>query len=225
MRTKQHKIFLLDDDEKTTLMIKKVLEAAGYLCKIFDDAEKIRATFKTELPDLLIVDPVFANNSGLDFLKARHQITLLSKIPVLALSRKLSRDNVNQLMSMGVDEYQVKPINSRLLLGLVRKHIELDTVRKFHFEDVEDALATAAMEFTKVSETNIVAEMPVKLTDDEDGQYRVVCRELEDQGVIPDSLSLTQNTTFVSSDGMFRANFRWRGLTESMLQKIRAGKF
>ncbi len=206
-------------------MIKKVLEAAGYLFKSFDSTETISSTLKKELPDLLIVDPVFANNSGLEFLKTRQEVTLLSKIPVLALSKKLSRDNVNQLMSMGVEEYQIKPINSRLLLGLVRKHIELDTVRKFHFDDVEDAVAISQMNFTKVSETNIVAEMPVKLTDDEDGQYRVVCRELEDQGVIPDSLSLTQNTTFVSGDGMFRANFRWRGLTESMLQKIRAGKF
>ncbi|MBH47555.1 MAG: hypothetical protein CME71_05245 [Halobacteriovorax sp.] len=225
MRTKQYKIFFLDDDEKMTSMIKKVLEAAGYLFKSFDSTETISSTLKKELPDLLIVDPVFANNSGLEFLKTRQEVTLLSKIPVLALSKKLSRDNVNQLMSMGVEEYQIKPINSRLLLGLVRKHIELDTVRKFHFDDVEDAVAISQMNFTKVSETNIVAEMPVKLTDDEDGQYRVVCRELEDQGVIPDSLSLTQNTTFVSGDGMFRANFRWRGLTESMLQKIRAGKF
>ena len=159
------------------------------------------------------------------FLKVRHQITLLSKIPVLALSKKLSRDNVNLLMSIGVDEYQIKPINSRLLLAIIRKHIELDTIRKFHFEDVEDAVGTVDMRFTKVSETNIVSETPVKLTDDEHGQYRVVCRALEDQGVVPDSLSLTQNTTFVSGDGMFRANFRWRGLTESLLQKIRAGKF
>ena len=65
MRTKQHKIFLLDDDEKLTSILKKILEAAGYNFKSFDSIDVIKATLKNELPDLLIVEPMMDGNSGL----------------------------------------------------------------------------------------------------------------------------------------------------------------
>lgn len=225
MRTKKVKIFILDNEEKIIVTVTKVLEAAGYNLKTFDDVTTMGMALEKELPDLFIIDPQMNSNQGLEFLKFRQGDKLIKKIPLIALTSHLGRNDITHLLLLGVHDYQIKPLNSRLLLSLIKKNINKETIKRYLFDDPEDAVGQVALSFTKVSETTIVAELPVKLTDDEDGQYRVISRELEDMGVVDGSLSLSQNTTFVSQEGLFRAYFRWRGLTEGILQKIRAGKF
>lgn len=225
MNQKIKKIFVLDDDDKTNVALAKILQGAGYIVKIFNQIGQIQSALKTEVPDAFIVDPHSQEAGSSDFLVFRQNDPIFKKIPLIGFTEKISREEIVKMLSLGVHDYLIKPLNAKLILSILKKYLASDEHKQYQFEDEEDAIGSVDLQFTRVSETNIVAESPVKLTDDEDGLYRIVSRDLEDRGVVNASLSLTKNTTFVSQEGLFRAYFRWRGLSESILQLIRSGRF
>tara|TARA_R110002049_G_scaffold237190_4_gene410278 strand:+ start:478 stop:1155 length:678 start_codon:yes stop_codon:yes gene_type:complete len=225
MNHKVKKIFVLDDDDKSNLAIAKVLQGAGYTVKIFNQIDQIKKALEAEVPDAFIVDPHAETTHSSDFLIFRQNDPVFKKVPLIGFTEKISREEIVKMLSLGVHDYLIKPLNARLILSIIKKYLASDEHKHFLFTNEEDAIATIPLVFTRVSETNLVAESAVKLTDDEDGQYRIVSRELEDRGVGSSSFSLSKNTTFVSQEGLFRAYFRWRGLGESVLQLIRSGRF
>ncbi len=225
MNQKIKKIFVLDDDDKTNVALAKILQGAGYIVKIFNQMSQIHAALKTEVPDAFIVDPHSQDAGSSEFLLFRQNDPIFKKIPLIGFTEKISREEIVKMLSLGVHDYLIKPLNAKLILSILKKYLASDEHKQYLFKDEEDAIGSVDLQFTRVSETNIVAESPVKLTDDEDGLYRIVSRDLEDRGVTNAALSLTKNTTFVSQEGLFRAYFRWRGLSESILQLIRSGRF
>jgi len=225
MKHKTNKIFVLDDDDKTNLLLTKVLQAAGYTVKTFNQTSLIETVLKTEVPDAFIVDPHSVGAKSLEFLVFRQNDPIFKKIPLIGFTEKISREEIVKMLSLGVHDYLIKPLNAKLILSILKKYLASEEHKHYKFENEEDAIGSIDLFFTRVSETNIVGESPVKLTDDEDGLYRIVSRELEDRDVSSASLSLSKNTTFVSQEGLFRAYFRWRGLSEAILQLIRSGRF
>lgn len=225
MIQKIKKVFVLDDDDKTNLVLAKVLQGSGYTVKIFNQISEIQSALKTEVPDAFIVDPHSHSAGSPEFLIFRQNDQVFKKIPLIGFTEKISREEIVKMLSLGVHDYLIKPLNAKLILSILKKYLASDEHKHFKFEGEEDAIGSIELHFTRVSETNIVGESPVKLTDDEDGLYRIVSRELEDRDVSSTSLSLSKNTTFVSQEGLFRAYFRWRGLSEAVLQLIRSGRF
>lgn len=225
MVQKTKKVFVLDEDEKSNRILEKVLQGAGYSVKCFTDIHELKSVLKVEVPDAFIVDPHSQQSKSAEFLIFRQNDPVFKKIPLIGFTKIISREEIVKMLSLGVHEYLIKPLNAKLILSILKKDLSSHEHKYYKFEDEEDAIGSIDIQFTRVSETNIVGESPVKLTDDEDGQYRIVSRDLEDRGVANASISLSKNTTFVSQEGLFRAYFRWRGLNESILQLIRSGRF
>ncbi len=225
MKHKTQKIFVLDDDDKSNVALAKILQGAGYTVKIFNQISQIKSNLDSEIPDAFIVDPHALSAQCSEFLIFRQNDPVFKKIPLVGFTEKISREEIVKMLSLGVHDYLIKPVNARLILSILKKYLSSDEHKHFIFEAEEDAIGIIPLVFTRVSETNLVAESPVKLTDDRDGQYRIISRELEDRGVASSSFTLSKNTTFVSQEGLFRAYFRWRGLGESVLQLIRSGRF
>lgn len=224
MKEKIFKIFLLDNDQVTSPKVVEILEHAGYRAKWFVQRSDLENHFEKELPDLFIVDPFFSHDEGVKFLYRRKKDDLLGKIPVVAINNRSDGYTIAQLQAIGVKDYLPKPINAKLILNLCRRILNKDSIRSLEFTDTIEMKGYAPINFIKISETTIQAESPVKLTDEVDGHYKVISDELEKKGIVDEGLYLSRNTTFVSSDGLFRAFFRMRGLREETLQIIRAGK-
>lgn len=224
MKQKVFKIFLLDNDQGNSPAMVSILERAGYRVKWFVLLSEMEKKFATELPDLFIINPFFDHDEGVKFLYRRKKDEVLARIPVVALGQFQDGYTIAQLQAIGVKDYLAKPTNAKLLLNLCKRILNRDSIKTYYFNDTENVVAQAPLTFIKISETTIQAECPLKLTDEVDGHYRVISKQLESRGIVDEGLFLSRNTTFVSNDGQFRAFFRMRGLREETLQLIRSGR-
>jgi CheY-like chemotaxis protein len=95
-------ILIVDDDLDIVDSVKIILEANGHEVSVKTDTDDLVSTVAQVLPDLIIMDIIFPENSQAGFAAARslHKVDRIREIPILFLSA------VNQLskMSFGFSE-------------------------------------------------------------------------------------------------------------------------
>lgn len=62
-------------------------------------------------PDLMIVDVMMPNMSGIDMVKAMRLLPTLSKIPVIFLTAKVQKEEIDECHQAGVDYIIPKPFD------------------------------------------------------------------------------------------------------------------
>jgi DNA-binding response OmpR family regulator len=67
-------------------------------------------------PDLLIVDLLLPDISGLEVCQQIRQHRRWAKLPILVLSARSDRNTINQVFAAGADDYISKPIDAEELL-------------------------------------------------------------------------------------------------------------
>jgi len=113
----QKKILIVDDEPKLVDMITVYLVKEGYnvvtaLCGV-DALER----FQIDSPDLIVLDWMMPDVSGLDILK---EIRKTSLVPVIMLTAKA--DEVDKLvgLELGADDYITKPFSLRELSARIK---------------------------------------------------------------------------------------------------------
>ncbi len=111
------KILVVDDEKKIVEIIKAYLEKEGYqVITAFDGKTAIEAAFKQH-PDLVILDLMLPEISGLDVCRSIRKVT---DMPVIMLT---ARDEVTDKivgLEMGADDYVTKPFDPKELISRVR---------------------------------------------------------------------------------------------------------
>jgi CheY-like chemotaxis protein len=122
MTKKKHShLLIVEDDATSRLIMRKVLEGAGFSVSETDDIEKAADMAVTEAPSLILLDLVMPRLTGFDYLQIRKSDKVLAKIPVLVTSNLNDRDSVFKAITLGADDYFTKPVNDRVLLQKVLK--------------------------------------------------------------------------------------------------------
>jgi two-component system, OmpR family, manganese sensing response regulator len=112
------KILLVDDEMEMAAPLRQVLQRQGYAVDVAYDGRSGNQLATTERYDLLILDWMMPQQSGLDIcrqLRARGDST-----PVLFLTAKDTLDDRVEGLDAGADDYLVKPFELRELLARVR---------------------------------------------------------------------------------------------------------
>lgn len=105
----RYKIYLLDDCESTTFLIKKWLEDE-FEVEYFHTPNEFINRFSKEKPDLGILDVQLNDNrDGLDVLK-EIQISGKSKIPFIFISQEIQNFRINNAYRLGAVDYIKKPL-------------------------------------------------------------------------------------------------------------------
>ncbi len=82
----QRKVLIVDDEPDIRDILKLLLSSNGYEVKAVSNGEKAITLLKEESFDLVILDIMMPNQSGIDVLK---KIREFSKIPALFLTAKI----------------------------------------------------------------------------------------------------------------------------------------
>lgn len=101
------KIFFLEDDPQVSFIIQKTIENAGFQAFGFDLSEKLIKTIETEIPDLMLLDIMMPDISGLDVLK--HVRKFYKHIPIIMISALGSEMDKVKGLDLGADDYITKP--------------------------------------------------------------------------------------------------------------------
>ncbi len=117
------KVMVIDDEPFILMMIEDKLSRAGLevitLRESTDAVKKIREV----KPDLIILDWMMPEISGLEICKNIKSDPELADIPVFMLTAKGQEDDEKLGLSCGVDRYITKPFSPRVLLEVVLESI------------------------------------------------------------------------------------------------------
>ena len=114
-------ILLVEDDEALQTLIEKLLKNNGYLISSAINIEEARKLIGFFQFDLIILDVMLPDSSGLDF----YENTIKNRVnsPVIFLSALSDVDNRVTGLELGADDYIGKPFDTRELLLKIKKNI------------------------------------------------------------------------------------------------------
>lgn len=102
------KILIIDDEPAILEMVEGKFRKEGYSTFTAESAEEGMRLFRRVKPDLIVLDVMLPQRSGLDFCKA---IRRDSTVPILILSARADESDRIQGLELGADDYMVKPFN------------------------------------------------------------------------------------------------------------------
>lgn len=119
-------IYFVEDDHAIGYVIEKTIEHAGLEGRGFRNGETFMNAYQREKPDLILLDLMLPDISGIDLLKWIRENN--QEIPVMVVSALQSEMDKVIALDHGADDYMTKPfgvleLTSRIQSKL-RKHIE-----------------------------------------------------------------------------------------------------
>jgi DNA-binding response OmpR family regulator len=120
-----YKILSVDDSRTIRMIVKKAFQQ--YSCDIVEaenGAEGLELAAK-EKPDLIVLDITMPVMTGIEMLAKLKEDDALKSIPVIMLTAEGGKDNVMNIVKMGVKDYIVKPFKGEQLIERARNIIDL----------------------------------------------------------------------------------------------------
>ena len=100
------RIYVADDEKNICFLIQNFLEKEGFEVRCFEDGESILAACEEQMPDLCILDVMMP---GMDGLTVCTRIRQKSHVPIIIVSAKDSPLDRITGITLGSDDYLVKP--------------------------------------------------------------------------------------------------------------------
>ena len=111
------RILVVDDDADIRLLLRELLERAGYAVDEAEDGRAALRTLFTTPPALVILDVTMPELDGYQTLE---RIRDLSEVPVLMLTARAQELEKVRGLSAGADDYVAKPFGRQELLARVQ---------------------------------------------------------------------------------------------------------
>jgi len=115
------KILAVDDEKHIARLIEINLQKAGYEVVTASNGKEAMDAVAADKPDLIVLDWMMPQMSGLEVLKALKVDPQTETIPVIMLTAKAADADVFKGWSSGVDCYLTKPFNPMELLTFVER--------------------------------------------------------------------------------------------------------
>ena len=113
---KIHRILVVDDEPDVTELLKYKLEQAGYRCEVLNDPLQFVGRARDFLPDLMILDIMMPELSGLQLCQLVRADPATKHVPVIFLTARGEAEDRVKGLEVGADDYIAKPFNSKELI-------------------------------------------------------------------------------------------------------------
>lgn len=163
------KILIVDDQKSVLLTLEALLKSDGHAVTPCVNAVEATRALAAEVFDLVITDAIMPGGSdGYTLVRAIRRHPVLAKMPVILLTGKREKSDVEKGIESGADDYIVKPIDPELLLAKIRKLIVSDSSEPVQFASAPVNFKgdwELKTEITTISELglSIVSNIPLPL--------------------------------------------------------------
>lgn len=131
------RILIIEDEKPIREMIRFALERAGFLVDEAENAAAATTLISQQHPDLMLVDWMLPEISGVSLIRSLRRSEINRDIPVIMLTaRGEERDKVTGLEA-GADDYMSKPVAIKELLARIRALLRRS--RNFSGEEMLEA--------------------------------------------------------------------------------------
>ncbi|NQX45996.1 diguanylate cyclase [Paenibacillus tritici] len=121
----QYEILIIDDDVELVAFLRESLERKSYYVSIALSAGRGLKLFYETKPDLILLDILLPDRSGIDVLNQIIGKAKKERIPIIIISGEHSKDVQKYAYSLGVMDYVQKPVDIDLFLVLIKNRFEL----------------------------------------------------------------------------------------------------
>lgn len=116
-----HKVFVLEDDNDISRLVRHHLEMAGYRVRTFSNTGHVLAEAQRERPSLFLLDIMVPGGDGLELCRQIRQAgTPVAGIPIIFLTAKTEETDRIVGLEIGADDYITKPFSPRELVARVK---------------------------------------------------------------------------------------------------------
>lgn len=134
MLKKRKKILLVDDNPVAQKMTAKIFSNDGYQVLLAYDEEECFKMAKIEKPDAILMDVIFPEGDGREFVKKLKQDPETKDIPIVFATNTLDVKNDNGDLTITIGEVScrafAKPLHYPKLLSTIRKEINRSKNKK-----------------------------------------------------------------------------------------------
>jgi two-component system response regulator RegX3 len=110
-------VLIVEDEPSYLEALRVTLEPEGFSVETAATGRSGLEAFEKNQPDIILLDLMLPDISGLDVLRAVRQT---SDLPVIVVSAKSSETDIVTALELGADDYLTKPYSSRELIARIR---------------------------------------------------------------------------------------------------------
>ena len=112
-------ILIVDDESAIREMVRMALEMDGFSCLEAENIKEAHTLIVDHSPELVLLDWMLPESSGIELLHRLREDELTRKIPVIMLTAKVSEHNVVKGLEVGADDYITKPFSPKELIARI----------------------------------------------------------------------------------------------------------
>lgn len=110
MKNTKKEILIVDDSATNVFLIESVLTEYGFKTISASNAKEAYKAIDKKKPDLILLDILMPQISGVEFIKTIKQNPKFLAIPIIAVSAITDEDSITEIISLGADIFINKPI-------------------------------------------------------------------------------------------------------------------
>lgn len=114
------KILIVEDEAAIRQMVCLALNQAGYECLEAADARQAQDTIVRQVPDLILLDWMLPQESGVDYARRLRREKLTQDIPIIMLTARAEEEDKVKGLDSGADDYITKPFSTRELQARIK---------------------------------------------------------------------------------------------------------
>ncbi len=113
-------ILIVEDELAIQELISLNLKRAGHMVICADSVEQGKKMINNVLPDLVLLDWMLPDMSGIDFARRLRQEDRTKAIPIIMLTARVQESDKIAGLEAGADDYITKPFSPRELLARIK---------------------------------------------------------------------------------------------------------
>lgn len=152
------RILVVEDEEAIREMVAFGLGRAGYEVDEAEDCQAARTAVADHMPDLILLDWMLPDVSGLEFARSLRRDDMTRDIPVIMLTARTQEDDKVRGLEGGVDDYITKPFSARELVARIKA-----VMRRSAPEGDSDEVAANGLVMNLASHRIVADGTPIEL--------------------------------------------------------------
>lgn len=116
-------ILIVEDELITQRMIAANLERAGHQVRSVGSVPEAEASIVDQLPDLVLLDWVLPNATGVGLMRRLRSDQRTCEIPIIMLTSRAQESDKVTGLEAGADDYVTKPFSTRELLARIKAQL------------------------------------------------------------------------------------------------------
>jgi DNA-binding response OmpR family regulator len=135
----QKHVLIVDDVEDNRIVLERALRSSGYATSLASSGREALSMISLRRPDIVLLDWMMPDLSGLETLRAIREIYPKTQLPVIMCTAMDEEMSVVTAISEGANDYMLKPISLPILRARMSAHL-----------DQRDAMVTLSKEKERV---------------------------------------------------------------------------